>query len=108
MKFEKGKAKPFTQQEKVVLSLKKVAPAYRNGCSTWTREIIIHSLSGTPTDKGEQVEGRGTCLMHMRRTNDGTVLEPKIVKFYVKCIDSRDEQMGLPDVKVIEYNFSDL
>lgn len=107
MKFEKGKAKPLTQQEKVILSLKKSAPAYHSGCSTWTREIVIQDIHATPTDKGEQVEGSGTCLMHLRRTSDGVILTPKRVSFSVKCVDTKDE-LNLPDVKVLDYNFSDL
>lgn len=107
MKFEKGKAKPLTQQEKVILSLKKVSPGYRTDCSTWAREITIRTLDATPTGSGERILSTGTCLLHLRRTVDGSVLQPQKALFRIVCVDSKDE-WGLPDVKVIEHNFSEM
>lgn len=107
MKFEKGKAKPLSQQEKVILSLKKVSPGYRTDCSTWAREIIIKTLDSTPTESGERVLSTGTCMFHLRRTGDGTILQPKRMGFRLVCVDTKDE-WGLPDVKVVEHNFSEI
>lgn len=103
---ERG-VKPYTPQQKIVIALKKVCPGFMPGCSTWLRDIVIKSVDSQPSTKGELCSSSGTCVMHFRRTSDGTILSPKNYRFDISCEDTKD-QYGLPDVSVVEHNFSEI
>lgn len=106
-KIEKGKMRPFTAQERVILSLKKVTPGFRPDCSTWVRDIAIESVHWSPSEENSHLHSSGTCLMHFRRTADGMILPAKRMRFIIECSDCKDE-MGLPDVIVTKSEFAEM
>ena len=106
MKKNLKEQKPLIPQQKVILALKKVTPGYRPDCSSWARDIVISSLNSTPIDKGERIVSSGSLVFHLRRTNDGMILNPKKTFYSITCEDCKN-QYGLADVKVIECNFTE-
>lgn len=106
--IEKGKPPQYTTQQKVVIALKKVGPSFRPDCSAWIRDITIKTINTSPQGEGgEMISCEGTCVMHLRRSSDGMIINPERNAFSIRCKDSKD-QYGLPDVEVVSHSFTQI
>jgi hypothetical protein len=102
MEFEKGKAKPLTKEEKVTLGLGIAVNKHPewSDCKVWVRSLSIDSISALPSGEGkERVTAKGECVLGFKHLERDSILVPKIVRFEVQVVDSKDS-WGLPDVKV--------
>lgn len=108
MKFEKGKAIPFTSQEKVSLALKASVSKHWSDKAAWVRSLSIAECSTTPLDKGkERVSAQGNCTIGFKCLKRDAILMDKNYEFKVVLEDKKDE-LGLPDVSVASYSLTEV
>ena len=103
MKFEKGKALPLTQEEKVRLSISYLCRdlGTQESMAYWARDIKITSINSTPMgDNKQRVSAEGSFVLNRRRLSGKNLnLAPLPKSFSVVVEDTRDE-WGLPDIVV--------
>lgn len=109
MRFKDGKALPATDEAKIkqaVLEGANADKAVSEGFAVWPESVDIVENTKEPLDKEGRFRYRasGSTVMCFRHLKDDELHPKKSFNFNVVFEDSSDD-LGLPDIKVIESSY---